>query len=115
MLMNEVELNAKENGSPYAAHLAKLDALEISARNEALYSERQKREGRRVAKRLTDAYEFEKSYITFRKKWIAVKLQRPTAKRWILARDLDRGFKDMGYEKANSDQGFIVRIPRKVR
>ena len=112
MLMIEKELNSADQNTNYGAFLASKDAAARNRVNQRLYTVQQKKEGQRVAKRLIAAYDFDKSYINYRKKFIAVKLAKPTTKNWNLARDLDRQFNDRGYVKANTEQGMIIRIPR---
>lgn len=61
---------------------------------------------------LDTAYSYARSYVNYRKKFIAVKLERQTARNRKTAQEVLSILEDKGYSVVSTPQGLVVRIPR---
>jgi hypothetical protein len=61
---------------------------------------------------LDTAYAYAESYINYRKKFIAVKIEGAIKRDRALAKEAVSILEDRGYEVVSSAQGIVVRIPR---
>jgi hypothetical protein len=61
---------------------------------------------------LDTVYSYARSYVNYRKKFIAVKLENQTARDRRMAIEALKIFEDKGYTVVATPQGLVVRIPR---
>lgn len=61
---------------------------------------------------LDTAYSYAESYINYRKKFIAVKIERATKRDRSMAQEAVSILEDKGYSVVSTPQGIVVRIPR---
>ena len=107
-MMNEKETNHKSAGQ--FAWFAERDARLRSAVNSSLFSEKQKLRAEQVKLGLEMVFNAEKVYIEFRKKFISVKVNKPTLKDRKGLALLEMCYKNEGFEKCITSQGFTYRL-----
>ena len=106
--MNETETKHKSAGQ--FAWFAERDARMRSAVNSSLFTEAQKLRAERVKLGLEMVFNAEKIYIEFRKKFISVKVDKPTLKDRKGLALLEMCYQNEGFEKCKTAQGFTYRL-----
>jgi len=91
---------------------AYLDARVKSYAASTGYSEAQKVKAERMKIVLDLVYSADSIYVTFRKKFITIKLHNAKVLRKNDLRDLENDWEKTGISKAVSAQGVIYRIPK---
>jgi hypothetical protein len=102
-------LNTHESFKPW---FAKQDAERLNAKWRPTYTLKQQAEAQKAVDLLDTAYSAKGIHINFRKKFIAVKVDRPIKRDKLFAATAEALFAEKGYTKAISAQGIIYRIPR---
>lgn len=89
-----------------------LDAKARSYAASTHYTEQERNQAERVRIGLSMVYDAEAIYVTYRKKFVAIKLEnaRVTNKRQLA--DLETYYANQGIEKVESPQGIIYRVPK---
>jgi hypothetical protein len=84
-----------------------------SKQQEYTYSSEERAKARTVLDMMDSAYSYTRSYITYRQKFISVKLQNPALLDPVFASKLDKHFEEEGFTQINTNLGIIIRLPRK--
>jgi hypothetical protein len=90
-------------------------ALNAHYRNREMactYTREQQCLAQRALDLLDTAYGYAKSYINYRKKFIAVKIESAVKRDKKLAEQALSILQERGYEVVSTPQGIVVRIPR---
>jgi hypothetical protein len=111
-MMIEKETEHKSAGN--YAWFAERDARLRSAVNSSLYSDIQKIRAERVKLGLELVYSADKVYIEFRKKFISVKVNKPSVRDRKGLALLEMCYKNEGLEKCKTAQGITYRIFRET-
>ena len=106
--MFEKETEHKSAGK--FAWFAERDARLRSAVNSSLFSDAQKLRAERVKLGLEMVYNADKIYVEFRKKFISVKVNKPKVRDRKLLDLLEKDYKQEGYTKVVTSQGFTYRV-----
>ena len=109
--MKEKELETRSAG--YYAYAAKLDAQRRSYAESTHYTEQERITAERVKLGLELVYSARAVYITYRKKFIAIKLDNARVRDRVNLRALEEEYDQRGYTKAVTNQGITYRIPKK--
>ena len=107
MQLKETELDSHATYSVYSG----MDAMRRSSNNASRYLTAQKTEAARVQQGLSLCYTQRPIYVTYRTKFIAVKVTGQVRDRAML-RSLEEEYAQRGYTKVNTPQGVIYRIPK---
>lgn len=110
MSLIEKDLDSHRTYNPYQAVL---DAQRRSNNNASYYTEAQKTEAARVKLGLELCYTQRPIYITYRAKFIAVKVTGTVRDKAMLLA-LEDEFAVRGYTKIKTPQGTIYRIPKSI-
>ena len=104
------ELNIAGSEMPVQAVLA--DIAKKNAQNESLWSRSYKADATRLAGALEEAYPRSRIFITYRQKFIAVKVETPHCADMISkeAVAVDRYADSNGYKKVVTKKGIIFRV-----
>jgi len=108
--MLEKELETKSAG--YYAYAASRDASMKSLIASTHYTEAEKITAERVKLGLEHVYSARGVYITYRKKFISIKLDQPRVRDRVNLRLLEEEYASKGYVKASTEQGITYRIPK---
>lgn len=108
--MKQAELETKSAG--YFAFAAARDARMRNIVESSHYSEKQKILADRMALALELVYHARAIHINYRKKFIAVKVDRAYVKDRETLALLESDYEALGYKKAASPQGITYRIPK---
>jgi len=108
--MNQTDLETKSAGS--YAYAAARDARMRNIVESSHYSEQQKIAADRMALALELVYYARAIHINYRKKFIAVKVDRAYVKNRENLQYLEAEYEALGYKKASSPQGVTYRIPK---
>ena len=108
--MSEFEKETNYKSAGKWAWFAERDARMRSAVNSSLFSDSQKLRAERVKLALELVYNSDFIKIEFRKKFISVKVQKPRVKDKKGLQLLDMCYKNEGYTKVLTAQGFTYRI-----
>ena len=108
--MKERELETKSAG--YYAFAASRDAKMKSYAASTFYTEKEKVTAERVKLGLEYVYSAKGVYITFRKKFISIKLDNPRVRDRVNLKLLEQEYESKGYVKASTEQGITYRIPK---
>lgn len=108
--MKSTELETKDAG--YFAYAAARDAQFKSACEAQNYTDAQKIVAERMKLALELCYFSTKVYITFRKKFIVVKVNKGEVKDRRNLALLEKDYETAGYTKVVSNQGVSYRIPK---
>ena len=109
MKLEVKQINTDVSRRPW---FVKQDVERLNAKWSATYTPKQRSAAQQALDLLDTAYHYQGAYINYRKKFIAVKLDRPIKRNKLYAATADAHFADKGYSKVVSPQGFVVRIPR---
>jgi len=107
-MIKERELNAQAAPAPWAAAR---DAQQRNAFYRATYTPKQRAKAQSLFDLLDNVYTYDKMYMNFRKKFIAIKIEEGHVKDKE-ARDFDLYIESEGIRKVRTDQGIIFRITR---
>ncbi len=94
------------------AYFAHMDAVRRSANAESFYSNAQRKQARTIADLLDLMYVNKNVYVTYRKNFIAVKVDAAIVRNKKGAKEVDSIIESKGYTKVITPQGLIVRIPK---
>lgn len=108
----KIKTNALDTQPSFAPWAARLDAERLNAKWRPTYTLQQQAEAQKAVDLLDTAYAAKGIHINFRKKFIAVKVDRPIKRDKLFAATAEALFAEKGYTKAISPQGIIYRIPR---
>ena len=108
--MKTNELDTKSAG--YYAFAAARDARMRNIIESSHYSEKQKISADRMALALEFVYQAKGIYINYRKKFIAVKVDRAYVKDRNNLNLLEADYEALGYKKSASPQGITYHIPK---
>jgi len=108
--MKEKELETKSAG--YYAYAASRDASMKSYAASTSYTEAEKVTAERVKLGLEIVYSAKGVYLTYRKKFISIKLDGARVRDRINLKFLEAEYETKGYVKAVTDQGITYRIPK---
>jgi len=108
--MKTNELDTKSAG--YYAFAAARDARMRNIIESSHYSEKQKISADRMALALELVYQAKGIYINYRKKFIAVKVDRAYVKDRNNLNLLEADYEALGYKKSASPQGITYHIPK---
>lgn len=108
--MKQTDLETKSAG--YYAFAAARDARMRNIVESSHYSEKQKIAADRMALALELVYYAKGIYINYRKKFIAVKVDRAYVKNRENLQFLEAEYEALGYKKASSAQGITYHIPK---
>jgi len=111
-MMNETETKHKSAGQ--FAWFAERDARMRSAVNSSLFTDAQKIRAERVKLGLEMVFSAEKVYIEFRKGFISVKVNKPEVRDRKGLALLEMCYKNEGFEKCKTSQGFTYRLFKKA-
>lgn len=107
--MKHLHTQAADEGNKRGA------ALNAHFRNREMagtYTREQQCLAQRALDILDTAYAYAESYINYRKKFIAVKIEGAIRRDKQMAATAQEIFKERGYEVVSTPQGMVVRIPR---
>ena len=108
--MKEKELETKSAG--YYAYAASRDASMKSYAASTSYTEAEKVTAERVKLGLEMVYSAKGVYLTYRKKFISIKLDGARVRDRINLKFLEAEYETKGYTKSSSAQGIIYHIPK---
>lgn len=108
--MKEKELETKSAG--YYAYAASRDASMKSYAASTSYTEAEKVTAERVKLGLEMVYSAKAVYITYRKKFVSIKLDQARVRDRVNLKFLEAEYETKGYVKAVTDQGITYRIPK---
>lgn len=108
MLTKEIDTNPAR-----FAWFAVKDEARRSRENAATYTSQQRGAAETVRDLLDLAYAYKGIYINYRKTFIVVKMDSPLVRDRRQAKEIDAIFTEKGYVKVKSDQGIMIRLPRK--
>ena len=108
--MNEKELDT--NSAGYFAFAASRDAKMKSYAASTFYTEAEKVTAERVKLGLEMVYSAKGVYLTFRKKFISIKIDGARVRDRVNLKFLEAEYEQKGYIKAVTDQGITYRIPK---
>jgi len=108
------ETETKHKSAGQFAWYAERDARMRSAVNSSLFTEAQKIRAERVKLGLELVYNGEKFYIEFRKGFISVKVNKPVVRDRKGLALLEMCYKNEGFEKCKTAQGFTYRLFKKA-
>lgn len=91
---------------------AALNAYYRNREMAATYTLSQQCLAQRALDLLDTAFAYAESYINYRKKFIAVKIEGAIKRDKMLAREAVSILEDKGYSVVSTPQGIVVRIPR---
>jgi diaminopimelate epimerase len=101
------------NVSADPARGALVDVRNYSARNKANYSQVEIDRAERTLAALKEFYQSNAYYITYRKRFVAIKISNPHKVRQVRKlRQLESSYFSRNYEKVVTPQGVIYRIPK---
>jgi hypothetical protein len=106
------ERDLRTNTAGRFAFAAARDANRYSDECRMLYTPRQRAQAETLRDVVVMAYSAAKLYVTYRKKFVAIKLTDATVRDRRVVRELELLCEERGYEKTRSAQGIIYRIPR---
>lgn len=106
------EKDLQTNAAGYFAYAAAIDANRYSDECRMLYTPRQRAQAETLKDVVVMAYSAQKLYVTYRKKFIAIKLTGAIVRDRRVVRELEALCEERGYEKTRSAQGIAYRIPR---
>lgn len=95
----------------YAFAAAK-DAERYSDECRAVYDSRQRAAAETFRDVVVMAYSGKSIYVTYRKRFIAVKIDAPVLRNRHIRNEVDAICSERGYETVRSTQGITFRIPR---
>lgn len=107
--MHTITLNANESTNKVAAFL---DARTRSTIASTHYDYQEKAKADRMKLALELVYDFKSLYVTFRKKFIAIKIDSPTVKNTSGLQGLEQQWDAEGIVKVVTPQGITYRIPK---
>lgn len=108
--MKTKELETKSAG--YYAYAASRDASMKSFAASTFYTEAERVTAERVKLGLELVYSAKGVYLTYRKKFISIKLDNARVRDRVNLRYLEEDYEQKGYVKAVTDQGITYRIPK---
>lgn len=108
--MKEKELETKSAG--YYAYAASRDASMKSYAASTSYTEAEKVTAERVKLGLEMVYSAKGVYLTYRKKFISIKLDGARVRDRFNLKFLEAEYETKGYTKSSTAQGIIYRIPK---
>lgn len=108
--MKDKELDTKSAGA--YAYAAAISADRYSDECRVLYTPRQRAAAETFADVVKLAYSASRSYITYRKTFITVKLENAQVRDRKTLREVEAIAQERGYERTRSNQGVSFRIPR---
>lgn len=108
--MKERELETKSAG--YFAYAASRDASMKSFAASTHYTEAEKITAERVKLGLELVYSTRAIYVTYRKKFVSIKLDQPHVRDRVNLKFLETEYEQKGYIKASTPQGITYRIPK---
>jgi hypothetical protein len=111
--MKALELETKDAGFFKVA--AYLDARMKSLAASSHYSDVEKIRAERMRLALNEVYSAKCVYVTFRKKFIVVKLDSPTIRDRKNLRLLEQDYESEGITKVSTAQGITYRIPKNTQ
>ncbi len=106
--MNITEMDTKPSTTPW------LVAAQVEKRNNenaSRYTAKDRSTARTLIDVIEDAYSTKGVFLNFRKKFIAIKVNKPVVRHRSAVKILHEIFDSRGYSKAISAQGFVIRIP----
>ena len=106
--MQTIALDTKESSSKFFAFI---DAKRKSTINATHYTDRQKLRAEQIKSALDIMYDSH-SYIEFRKKWIAIKLDKPVVRDMHMLEEFEELWSNEGLTKVITSQGITYRIPQ---
>jgi hypothetical protein len=109
-MLKEKDLDTRGSSVPW---FAVKDAERYSDECRIIYSPSQRSQAETFKDIVSLGYSAKNIYITFRKKFIAIKVENPTPKNRRVINELHALCEERGYEKATTAQGIIYRIPKK--
>ena len=107
--MKTVALHTDEASNKYAAYM---NARVRSYAASTGYTEQEKIAAERMKVVLSIVYMFKDIYVTYRKKFITVKLDQARVSDKVSLSELEAEWTDKGITKAVTPQGVIYRIPK---
>jgi len=111
--MKTLELETEDAG--YFKVAAYLDARMKSIAASSHYSDTEKLRAERMRLALAEVYAAKCVYVTFRKKFIVVKLDNPIVKDRKNLRLLEQDYESEGITKVFTAQGITYRIPKNTQ
>jgi hypothetical protein len=108
--MKAKELETKSAG--YYAYAASRDASMKSFAASTFYTEAEKVTAERVKLGLEIVYSAKGVYLTYRKKFISIKLDGARVRDRVNLKFLEAEYETKGYIKKSTAQGIIYRIPK---
>ena len=112
----EVEVDQLKVGNGLAAYINKQDAEAKSAQNRLLYTEAQQSQAQEFYSMAYRAYSQSRVYLTYRQKFIAIKIEQPAvidiASADVRALEDLAGRKGIKMVKTEPAHNLIYRIPR---
>lgn len=109
-MLKEKELSTASAGR--FAYAAAVDANRYSDECRMLYSPRQRAQAETLRDVVVMAYSAKNLYVTYRKKFVAIKLVNAAVRDKRIVQELELLCQERGYEKTRSAQGIAYRIPR---
>ena len=105
--MNNTTLHTKEADNKIAAFL---NARERSAKAQGLYSAAEQQRATDIFESVRTTFIRSKCYLTYRNKFIAIKVCNPTASDRLHADALEAELNTLGVQRATTAQGIIYRL-----
>ena len=94
------------------AHKAAINAAYRNAAFRCTYTTAQQSKAQQVIDAVSTAYNFDRAYINYRKKFIAVKFTALRVRDKKYAKQVELAFADRNYSIVKTDQGTVVRIAK---
>lgn len=108
-MMNTISINANESTNKVAAFL---DARTRSAVASTHYTYPERSKADRMKLALELVYDYKSLFVTFRKKFIAIKIDSPVVKNSSGLQELEQQWDAEGIVKVVTPQGITYRIPK---
>jgi hypothetical protein len=107
-----LEKNLETKSAGFYAYAAARDARMKSYAASTFYSEKEKIAAERVRLALELVYKSSEVFVTYRKKFVSIKLNKPFVRNRTDLVSLEQEFEKRGYIKATTEQGITYRIPK---
>lgn len=108
--MQVTTLDTKATNRPW---FAIADAQRRNSNNASFYTPEQRASAQRALDIIDLAYAYKASFINFRQRFIAIKLDQAIAKDKKMVKEVDAILSEKGFTKAISAQGCVYRISYK--
>jgi hypothetical protein len=93
---------------------AAINAAIQNAHQRATYSRRQQQEALGASDLLDSAYRYTEMYVNWRKTFISISIRGARARGRVIALQVEELFEGRGYERVETPQATIYRIPREA-